>query len=37
MATTKEEVDRFFAILTKGGRHGAREGLTQELQQRGLA
>lgn len=37
MATTKEEVDRFFASLTRGGSPGAREGLTQELQQRGLA
>ncbi|MBX3463213.1 MAG: hypothetical protein KF830_08580 [Planctomycetes bacterium] len=37
MATTKEEVDRFFASLTRGGSPGAREELTQELQQRGLA
>ncbi len=37
MATTREEVNRFFARLTVGGGAGAREELAQDLKRRGLA
>ena len=36
MATTREEVDRFFAALTRGG-SAVREGLAEDLRERGLA
>jgi hypothetical protein len=36
MATTKEEVDRFFANLTRGGSPGTRPESAQDLQERGL-